>query len=111
MRLGQLIEALELADPSLVVPWGFNHPHSYRGHYDELAFEPASNVTVSAMLADARSALGTTYEGYKGGDYLMDEFTDCWIAEYGNGDGETIGRTLLRYMLAAAADAAEKGRS
>jgi len=103
MMLGDLITALEQADPDLVVPWGFRGPHSYRGDYDQLAFEPAANVSVGEMLADARSALGATYTGYKGGEYTtMDEYTDCWIAPYGTGMGETIGPMLLRYMIAPA---------
>ncbi|MFC9490722.1 hypothetical protein ACFTZM_32240, partial [Streptomyces hydrogenans] len=65
MPLGELITALEAADPDLVLPDGFTHPHSYRGYYHELAFEPAHNATVGEMLADARSALGTTYTGWK----------------------------------------------
>ncbi len=99
MELGELITALEQADARLVVPSGFTNPHSYRGYYDELAFEPAANVTVAAMLADARSALGATYQGYKGGDFTMREHTDCWLATWG-GLGETLGPTLLRLMLA-----------
>ncbi len=104
MRLGELIAALEQADPHQVCPWGFKDPDSFRGYYDELAFAPASNVTVGAMLADARSALGATYEGWKGGDYTMTASTECWIAVRGESDGETIGRTLLRYMLAVGRD-------
>ncbi|GAA4225994.1 hypothetical protein GCM10022254_09420 [Actinomadura meridiana] len=100
MNLGELIATLEAADPNLVVPNGFNSPHSYRGYYNELAFEPASNITVAAMLDSARSALGTEYEGYKGGNYTMTEYTDCWLALWGC-LGETLGPTLLRLMLAA----------
>lgn len=100
MELGELITALEQADARLVVPSGFTNPHSYRGYYDDLAFEPASNVTVAAMLADAQSALGATYEGYKGGEFTMNQHTDCWLAFYGC-VGETIGSTLLQLMLAA----------
>lgn len=101
MTLGELITALEAADPTLVVADGFTRPHSYRGYYNELAFEPAANVTVGQMLADAQSALGATYQGWKGGDYTMDEHTDCWIAEQGS-TGDTIGPLLIHLMLAAA---------
>lgn len=102
MTLGELIETLEGADPDLVVPWGFTNPHSYRGYYEQLAFSPASNVTIGAMLADAKSALNATFQGWKGGDYTMHKHTDCWIAIEGQSDGELIGPVLLRYMLAAA---------
>lgn len=101
MTLAEIITALEAEDPRKVLPQGFNSPHSYRGYYDELAFEPARNVTVADMLKDARSALGNTYQGYKGGDYVMSDDTDCWLAHYGTAAGESIGPLLLRLMLAA----------
>jgi hypothetical protein len=50
------------------------------------------------MLADARSALGATFHGWKGGEYTMAEYTDCWLAVAGC-TGEGIGPVLLRYML------------
>jgi len=51
------------------------------------------------MLAYAREALGSTYMGYRGGEFTMDEHTDVWIAEYGDSAGDLIGPTLLCYML------------
>lgn len=101
MTLKELIVALEKAPADRIVPHGFSYPHSYRGYYDQLAFEPRENVTAGAMLADAKSALGKTFKGYKGGAYKMDEWTDVWLAEYGC-CGEGIGPTLLRYMLSEA---------
>jgi hypothetical protein len=102
MTLSELIAALEAADPALKVPLGFSNPHSYRGDYMDLAFEPTANVTVGEMLADARSALGSTYQGWKGGDYTMGKYTDCWLATEGSSeDSETIGPVLLTLMLSA----------
>lgn len=99
--VSELIEVLEQEDPALVVPNGFSSPHSYRGFYERLAVEPASNVTVGEMLADLRGAIGTTYEGYKGGEYEMGEWSDVHLAEYGT-CGEELGVRLLRYMIAEA---------
>lgn len=98
MYLSGLIAFLEARDPSIVVPVGFHHPHSYRGDYFCLAFEPVESVTVGSMLACAKSALGQTYEGYKGGEYTMREYTDVYLSEYGT-TGEEIGPILLRYMV------------
>jgi hypothetical protein len=103
MTLGELINALEDHDPAKIVPTGFNSPHSYRGCYEDLAFEPAANATVGDMLADARAALGTTYEGWKGGQFTMRDYTDCWLSQKGDASGESIGPTLLRLMLAEGA--------
>ena len=102
MTLGELIEILQKADPDHVCKVGFGAPMSYRGYYDELAFEPAENVTVASMLKNARSALGGTFIGYKGGEFLMSEHTDCWLAHYGH-TGETLGPALMRFMLGGGA--------
>ncbi|MCK5604415.1 hypothetical protein KAR91_21170 [Candidatus Pacearchaeota archaeon] len=98
MTLGELIVALESHDQDRVIPLGFNNPHSYRGYYDELAFEPAENVTVGAMLKDAKSALGKTFTGYKGGDYTMNEHTDVHLSFHGH-CGETLGKVFLNLLL------------
>jgi hypothetical protein len=98
MVLKELIEALEKADPAKVVPCGFKNPHSYRGYYRDLAFEPALRITAGEMLAAAKSALGQTYQGWKGGDYTMESYTPVWLAEMGS-CGESIGPILLSYMF------------
>lgn len=98
MILKDLITFLEKRDPDLIVPIGFAKPHSYRGYYDDLAFEPAERVTVASMLACAKEAVGRTYIGYKGGEFRMSEYTEVWLAEYGD-TGEGIGPVLLGYMV------------
>lgn len=107
MTLGELIaaleEALETADPEMVVPVGFANPHSYRGYYDELAFEPVAGVTVGSMLACAKGALGSMYQGWKGGEYVMGEHTNVWLSKEGAWSGESIGPVLLQYMIEAGA--------
>jgi hypothetical protein len=99
MTLGELIEFLAARDPQKVVPLGFHKPHSYRGYYEDLAFEPCEQTTVGAMLACAKEALGHTYTGYKGGEYTMEEWTKVWLSEYGDNSGQSIGEVLLRYMV------------
>jgi hypothetical protein len=106
MTLAELIARLEAANPAQVVKHGFNNPHSYRGDYMDLAFEPAADITVADMLSDARSALGTTYQGWKGGDFTMGEHTWCWLSTEGDASGETIGALLLDLMLAVPAGVA-----
>lgn len=98
MVLKDLIAFLETQPKDKVVPLGFNYPHSYRGFYSELAFEPKENATIGEMLDCAKEALDSTYEGYKGGDYTMDEYTNCYLAEYGC-TGEGIGIYFLKYMV------------
>jgi hypothetical protein len=100
MTLDELIKALEAEDPGKVLPLGFSNPHSYRWDYSELAFEPTANVTVGEMLSAARSALGATFQGWKGGEYTMTGSTDCHLAEQGD-LGEELGPILLSLLLAA----------
>ena len=98
MVLRDLIRVLKQERPDKIVPLGFHAPHSYRGIYAELAFEPKEGTTVGEMLACAEQALNTTYTGYKGGEYTMGEFTECNLAYYGD-CGESIGTFLLDYMV------------
>jgi hypothetical protein len=106
MNLGDIITTLKAADPKQIVRHGFHNPHSYRGDYYDLAFEPADNITVAEMLEAARSAVGTTYEGWKGGDFRMTEGSWCWLSEEGSASGETISPLLLQFMLAPPVDPA-----
>lgn len=96
--LGELIERLEQEPLGKRLKLGFANPHSYRGYYEQLAFEPARNVTVGEMLAAARSALGKTFQGWKGGDYVMDEGSCVWLAQQGD-CGEMLGALLLECMI------------
>lgn len=100
LGLGDLIARLEREDPARVLPIGFADPHSYRGYYEQLAFEPRRNIAIGDMLEAARSALGTTYEGYKGGEYTMADWTTCWIAHEGSTSDNMIGPLLLELLLA-----------
>lgn len=82
--LGDFIKALEASDPEWVVPVGIAEPHSWRGDYMELAFQPAPPMTIGEALAVARSAMGQTYQGYKGGDFEMNEWTPVHLSFYGS---------------------------
>lgn len=99
MNLGDLITALEAADQNITCTNGFTNPHSYRGDYMDLAFEPATDVPVRDMLAAAQAALDTTYTGYKGGEFNMTADTWCWLSAYGDASGETLSPLSLQAML------------
>lgn len=101
LYLSALIGRLEAEDPAKRVPVGFHKPHSYRGYYVDLAFEVARNVTVAEMLTAARSALGATFQGWKGGDYTMRDYTSCWLVAERGDCGETLGALLLDLLLGA----------
>ena len=93
--LGNLLELLRAEDPRKVCPLGFAGAHSYRGYYEDLSFEPAENVTVAQMLAHAESALGHTFEGYKGGEYTMSRDTCVWVSNHGKASSTRVSGVVV----------------
>jgi hypothetical protein len=100
--LSELIERLEREDPDLVLPVGWASPHSYRGYYECLAFERRDDVSVADCLAAAREALGSTYQGWKGGDYTMGSYADCYLVMKEGEIGDAMSELLLDLLIAAA---------
>jgi hypothetical protein len=97
LTLGALIKELEQLAPETPVILSDaegSYPGraiSYRGYYSDLCFVPTSDhTTVGTLLATARTALGDTFEGYKGGDYVMEANTPLWIDEYGCANGRAV---------------------
>ena len=84
MKLGTLKNLLSKQPTDRVCQYGFSNPHSYRGYYEQVAFEPANYVTIGEMLSCVDYALTGTFEGYKGGEYHYDESTPVNIAYYGS---------------------------
>ena len=79
LTLGELIEALENVYPESFVKFSDGgspgSANSYRGYYSDLAFERCAISLASDVLDEARNALGATFEGYKGGDFVMTKDT------------------------------------
>lgn len=87
MTLGEIIDVLSALDPDRKVV-GLGTLDSYRGYYSDLAFEPdAGWRTVSELLQECRSAVGKAFEGYKGGEYVMDLDTPLWLSPWGEVSG------------------------
>lgn len=96
MYLKELIEWLEDQPKEAVIRHGFGAPDSFRGYYEDLAFEPVEEITISQMLGFAKSCIGRTFTGYKGGEFTMGEYTECWISPYGSSVGAAkIGNTII----------------
>jgi hypothetical protein len=90
MTLGKLIDRLAAMPPDAQV-CKLSCPHSYRGYYTDLAFEPTTDhMTVADALVTCRAAMGEVLIGYKGGEFQMGRNTPVWIAEYGH-----CGKTFL----------------
>lgn len=92
MTLGQLIEALEVFNADARVLLHDQPPGefcSYRGSYDHLALIPGgeTQTTVGRLLQRCRAADGSTFQGWKGGDYEMGLGTPVWVADEGQYPG------------------------
>lgn len=92
LTLGDLIDWLENVDQYALVECSNGivpgKPRSYRGYYSDLAFELDDPTEVSLevhdFLATCKEILGTTLEGYKGGDFVMDAKTPLWLSAWGD---------------------------
>lgn len=98
MLIRDAIRMLEHYPLEMVVHNGFWHAHSWRGAYSELAVEPTPNISVVAMLATLQEAIGSTYTGWKGGEYTMSERSEIHLAYHGS-TGEPLTPRVLDYML------------
>jgi hypothetical protein len=94
MNLGTLIRLLEQrpADGTVQFEFGGLTP----GYFSSWRMNPAELClthdgkwpkTTGALLAQARGANGHTFEGWKGGDYLMNAETEVWVANAGEPGG------------------------
>jgi len=90
-----------------VLRLGFYGPHSYRGYYHDVAFEIAEDITVGEVLSAAKEALGSTYQGWKGGDYTMKDYTETWLVAREGETGESIGAMFLELLLANTVEVSE----
>lgn len=105
LTLGELIEELKKCklDSELYIDWG-GYPGqaiSYRGYYEQLAFEYGYQVTVGEFLQICKDANGRTLVGYKGGEYKMNQYTPVWIANSGSLGRKIVGinKTTEGYIL------------
>lgn len=99
ITLGRLITELKLCEPDSSVRFDFGYMSpttldSYRGDYAQLAlgYQEATRPTVADLVKHLESAIGKSFEGYKGGTYYMSKDTPVWAANY----GEYTSTAILR---------------
>ncbi len=77
---------------------------SWRGSYAELAlgyrltrYDAADqdkgrfgDCFADKLLEELKGAIGKTYEGWKGGDFVMDADTPVWVSNQGNADNTGV---------------------
>jgi hypothetical protein len=116
LTIGETITALKAAeyndDADVRFDFGYFVPckaQSYRGFYDQLALGFSEDRradsgwllrTPNAVIQELEQAIGQTYEGYKGGDFVMRVDTPLWVANTGESPGTgVIGIRSLNYTV------------
>ena len=91
MTVDELIEELSRFEQDSPVylkdgsrKFNFGDFSSYRGYYDQLSVdEGQEEKSVREVIYQLKAVIGETFEGYKGGHFTMDGYTDVYFAEYG----------------------------
>lgn len=92
LTISELISALRKMpqDADLYIDSPFDiHPEgliSWRGNPEELALDITMGghaPSVERFIRELEGAIGKSFEGYKGGSFVMNEHTPVWIAPYG----------------------------
>ena len=85
MNLGELqLKFQKLKNREFVFTKGFSDPHSYRGYYNQVCFEPTTGVPLKEILESINDALTQTFVAYKGGEYTYGIFTTTNLQMYGH---------------------------
>lgn len=96
MSLGELIAALNGApdDYNLRLDSGDTpvDVDSYRGYYSDLAIksEVKAEQTVGGFRKILEEAVGKTFEGYKGGEFVMAKHTPMWVSPWDSASGRAV---------------------
>ena len=105
MSISDLITYLKKAiienGSDLVVASGWEFATSSRARYEDLGLSPRSFVTLGAMLKVVMDSKGKTFEGWKGGCFTMNAFSETHLARQ-NEAGEPITRLWLDAEIALA---------
>ena len=110
MYLYKLVEWLKEQDPEAVVRDGFGPSHEDRSGFHHIGFDPVAETTVGQMLIVAKAAMGATFTGWQGSDFMeftANEYTPCHIGEYGT-CGEEISSAHLKLWLLTSKEGAIK---
>jgi len=89
MQVYELLDYLHAKPATATVPFTLSDPHCDRGDYANLAFcKEDVPSTVADLIAVIEAAKGQTFEGYKGGDFRMSDWTDVYIGDSSYDCGE-----------------------
>ena len=82
MKLKEFKDYIENAENGKQFNYGISEPFSWRGSYDEVAFEILEQpMTREEILANIEKAYQGTFYGYKGGEYTYKDYTEVNFEE------------------------------
>lgn len=91
--IGSLIEYLDTRD-EFTIQGILSYPDSYRGYYAHVALEPGKYaVSSKTFSAELKARLGETMQGYKGGDFVIQEDCRVFVAGWGDTGPQLVGFT------------------
>ena len=102
MELQDVVTELKKHNKDKIIKNGFHEPHSYRGIYEDVSFEPTENIPIKEMLACAEEAMDATYGGWKGGEWNMHPDTTVHLANEGCTEDTEFTMELLIKILSNA---------
>lgn len=80
--------------------------NSYRGYCEDLALAKGEGTMLaSQLLKQCQFMVGQVFEGYKGGEFEMDEQTPIWVARAGELGPMLIAIDGMGQMVTASEDA------
>jgi hypothetical protein len=102
LDLGGFVVALGEHRHNAVVLFDTGEPvgnfDSYRGYYEDVAISRSCRSGAKLcreVHALAIATVGTTFVGYKGGDFRMNESSRLWVSQWGDASG--IGISHISY--------------
>jgi len=82
MELKEFKYCIENTEKGKQFNYGISEPFSWRGRYDEVAFQILEQpMTREEILANIQKAYTCTFYGYKGGEYTYQDYTEVHFEE------------------------------
>jgi len=99
MELKDFKQHIENAEKGKTFEYGISNPFSWRGSYDEVAFEILEiPMTREEMLIRIQKAYDDVFYGYKGGEYRFSDWTTVNFEDSGRSytDGGYVSRWIAK---------------
>lgn len=102
LTIQEAIDYLRTLPANTMLSKAFDNSHSFRGDYSCLGIQAVEGrVMAASAFADfLEEDIGSTYSGWKGGEFTMHEDTHVYVAKHGSSYGAIpMSRTFLESLL------------